>query len=220
MEYYVWLIPALPLAAFIVTLLLGKWFIKDAAHWLPIFAMAGSFVLSCVALAQIWGKQEPAIINLWQWFNVGNFQVPLALHLDQLSAVMCVVVSGVGLLIFIYSKGYMHGDTGYYRFFAYMALFAFSMFMLVLADNYLLLYLGWEAVGLCSYYLIGFYFHKPSAAAAGKKAFLTNRVGDFGFGLGVMLIWLTIGQLTYGGVFEAVQGGAVGKGVLIAISLL
>ncbi|NLE46438.1 MAG: NADH-quinone oxidoreductase subunit L, partial [Chloroflexi bacterium] len=220
MAHYLWIIPALPLAAFLVTLLLGKWFIKDSAHWIPIFAMAGSFVLSCVALGQIWGKEEPFILNLWQWFNVDSFQVPLALYLDQLSAVMCVTVSGVGLLIFIYSKGYMHGDTGYYRFFAYMSLFAFSMLMLVLADNYLLLYLGWEAVGLCSYYLIGFYYHKPSAAAAGKKAFLTNRVGDFGFALGVMLIWLTVGKLTYTGVFDAVQGGEVASGVLLAVSLL
>lgn len=220
MAHYLWIIPALPLAAFLVTLLLGKWFIKDSAHWIPIFAMAGSFVLSCVALGQIWGKEEPFILNLWQWFNVDSFQVPLALYLDQLSAVMCVTVSGVGLLIFIYSKGYMHGDTGCYRFFAYMSLFAFSMLMLVLADNYLLLYLGWEAVGLCSYYLIGFYYHKPSAAAAGKKAFLTNRVGDFGFALGVMLIWLTVGKLTYTGVFDAVQGGEVASGVLLAVSLL
>lgn len=220
MENYVWIIPALPLAAFIVTLLLGKWFIKDQAHWLPILAMAGSFVLSCIALGQIWGKEEPVVVDLWRWFDVDTFRVPLSLQLDQLSAVMCVTVTGVGLLIFIYSKGYMHGDTGYYRFFAYMSLFAFSMLMLVLADNYLLLYFGWEAVGLCSYYLIGFYYHKPSAAAAGKKAFLTNRVGDFGFGLGVMLIWLTIGQLNYGDVFAAVEAGGVGKGTLVAISLL
>lgn len=217
---YIWLIPALPLAAFLITILFGKWFIKDSAHWLPILAMAGSFGLSVAALTQIWGAEEPFILNLWQWFNAGSFQVPLALQLDQLSAVMCVVVTGVGLLIFIYSKGYMHGDPGYYRFFAYLALFAFSMLMLVLADNYLLLYFGWEAVGLCSYYLIGFYYHKPSAAAAGKKAFLTNRVGDFGFGLGVMLIWTLVGTLNYTGVFEAVGGGEVSSGALVAISLL
>ncbi|NLT35189.1 MAG: NADH-quinone oxidoreductase subunit L [Gaiellales bacterium] len=217
---YIWLIPALPLAAFLITILFGKWFIKDSAHWLPILAMAGAFGLSVAALIQSWGAEEPYVLNLWQWFTSGDFQIPLALQLDQLSAVMCTTVTGVGLLIFIYSKGYMHGDPGYYRFFAYMSLFAFSMLMLVLAENYLLLYFGWEAVGLCSYYLIGFYYHKPSAAAAGKKAFLTNRVGDFGFGLGVMLIWTLVGTLSYSGVFDAVGAGEVSDSALVAIALL
>ncbi len=219
-ESYVWLIPVLPLAAFIVTLLVGKWWIKDQAHWLPILAMAGSLGLSIAAFLQIRGAEEPVVVELWRWFSVGSFQVPFSLHVDQLTTVMCMVVSGVGLLIFIYSKGYMHGDTGYYRFFAYMSLFAFSMFMLVMAGNYLLLYFGWEAVGLCSYYLIGYYYHKPEAASAGKKAFLVNRVGDFGFGLGVMLIFLTFGTLDYTGVFEQVEAGMAGQGVLLGIALL
>ena len=220
MENYVWLIPVLPLAAFLVTLLLGRWWIKDAAHWIPILAMAGSFGLSIAAFIQIRGAEEPVVIELWRWFSVGSFQVPFAFQIDQLSAVMLLVVTGVGLLIFIYSKGYMHGDPGYYRFFAYMSLFAFSMLLLVLASNYLLLYFGWEAVGLCSYYLIGFFYHKPEAAAAGKKAFIVNRVGDFGFGLGVMLIFVTFGTLDYVGVFDQVVAGAAGHGVLIGIALL
>ncbi len=220
MESYVWLIPVLPLAAFIVTLLVGKWWIKDSAHWLPILAMAGSLGLSIAAFIQVRGSEEPVVIELWRWFSVGSFQVPFSLHVDQLTTVMCLVVTGVSLLIFIYSKGYMHGDTGYYRFFAFMSLFAFSMLMLVMAGNYLLLYFGWEAVGLCSYYLIGYYYHKPEAAAAGKKAFLVNRVGDFGFGLGVMLIFLTFGTLDYTGVFEQVGAGVAGQGALLGIALL
>ncbi len=220
MESYIWLIPVLPLAAFLITLLLGKWWIKDAAHWLPILAMAGSFALSIAAFIEIRGAEEPVVVNLWSWFSVGDFQVPFELYVDQLSAVMLLVVTGVGLLIFIYSKGYMHGDPGYYRFFAYMSLFAFSMLMLVLASNYLLLYFGWEAVGLCSYYLIGYYYHKPEAAAAGKKAFLVNRVGDFGFGLGVMLIFVTFGTLDYVGVFEQVGAGMAGEAALIGVALL
>ncbi|MBC7294295.1 MAG: NADH-quinone oxidoreductase subunit L [Thermoleophilia bacterium] len=220
MENYVWLIPVLPFAAFVVTLLLGKWWIKEASHWIPILAMLGSFGLSIAAFVQIRGAEEPFVLELWRWFSVGKFQVPLALQVDQLSAVMMLVVTGVGLLIFIYSKGYMHGDTGYYRFYAYMSLFAFSMLMLVLANNYLLLYFGWEAVGLCSYYLIGYYYHKPEAAAAGKKAFITNRVGDFGFGLGVMLIFVTFGTLDYTKVFAQVEAGAVGQSVLLGIALL
>jgi len=220
METYVWLIPTLPLVAFLVTILVGRWYIKDSAHWLPIAAMAGSFGLSVKAWLDIRGAEEPFVMELWRWISVGKFQVPIGLQVDQLSAVMLLVVTGVGFLIFVYSKGYMHGDTGYYRFYAYLSLFAFSMLMLVLANNYLLLYLGWEAVGLCSYYLIGFFYHKKSAASAGKKAFIINRVGDFGFGLGVMLIFVTLGTLNYTEVFHSVEGGALSEGMAVAIALL
>jgi NADH-quinone oxidoreductase subunit L len=220
MRDYLWLIPFLPFAAFLVTLLFGKWWIKGAAHWLPILAMAGSFALSVAAFLETRGAEQPVVVQLWRWFSVGSFEVPVSLQLDQLSAVMLLVVTGIGLLIFIYSAGYMRGDGGYYRFFAYMSLFAFSMLTLVLAGNYLLLYFGWEAVGLCSYYLIGFFYHKPEAAAAGKKAFLVNRVGDFGFGLGVMLLFVTFGTLDYGGVFGQVSAGGAGHGTLVAIALL
>jgi NADH-quinone oxidoreductase subunit L len=220
LKWVVPLIPALPLAAFVITILLGRWYIKDQAHWLPILAMAGSFVLSVVAWWEFRGSHEPFITNLWQWIPSGDFQVPLTLHYDQLSAVMLMMVTGVATLIFIYSKGYMHGDPGYYRFFSYLSLFAFSMLMLVLGGNFLLLYFGWEAVGLCSYFLIGFYYHKQSASSAGKKAFLTNRIGDFGFGIGVMLIFVTFGTLQYTEVFSMVEEGAAGTGTMTAIALL
>jgi NADH-quinone oxidoreductase subunit L len=219
-ESYIWLIPVLPLAAFVVTLLFGKWYIKEQSHWLPILAMAGSFGLSIAAFVQIRGAEEPVVVDYWKWFSVGSFQVPFGFQVDQLTAVMMLVVSGVGLLIFIYSKGYMHGDTGYYRFFAYMSLFAFSMLVLVMANNYLLLYFGWEAVGLCSYYLIGYFYHKPEAAAAGKKAFIVNRVGDFGFGLGVMLIFVVFGTLDYTGVFHQIDQGVGSETALLGIALL
>jgi len=219
-QHYVWLIPVLPFAAFVLTLVLGKWWIKESAHWLPILAMLGSFGLSIAAFVQIRGSQQPFVLEVWRWISVGKFQVPFAFQIDQLTAVMLLVVTGVGLLIFIYSRGYMRGDPGYYRFFAYMSLFAFSMLILVMANNYLLLYFGWEAVGLCSYYLIGFFYHKPEAAAAGKKAFITNRVGDFGFGLGVMLIFVTFGTLDYTGVFSQIGAGGISHGALLGISLL
>jgi len=209
-ENYIWLIPVLPLAAFVITLIFGKWWIKEASHWLPILALAGSFGLSLAAFLQIRGAEEPVVVELWRWFSVGSFQVPMTLQLDQLSAVMCLIVSGIGLLIFIYSVGYMHGDGGYYRFFAYMSLFAFSMLMLVLAGNYLVLYFGWEAVGLCSYYLIGFFYHKPEAAAAGKKAFIVNRVGDFAFLVGMFALASRYGTLEYRTLFAAVAADPAG----------
>ena len=123
---------------------------------------------------------------------------------------MLLVVGTIGMLVHYYSIGYMHGDEGYYRFFAYLNLFMFAMFMLVLADNYLLMFLGWEGVGLCSYLLISFWFRKKSASQAGKKAFLVNRVGDFGFTLGMLLIFLTIGTLQFTGVFA--KAGTIGSG--------
>ena len=131
------------------------------------------------------------------WIGVGDFRADWGFLLDPLSAVMILVVSGVGFLIHVYAVGYMHDDRDFPRFFTYLNLFIFSMLMLVLANNYLLLYVFWEAVGLCSYLLIGFWFERPSAADAGKKAFIVNRVGDFGFGLGVMLLWTTLGTVQY-----------------------
>lgn len=220
MENYIWLIPFLPFLAFVVTLFLGKWWIKASSHWLPILALVGSFALSIAGLVAVRGAEEPLRLELWRWMAVGSFRVPVVLQLDQLSAVMCLVVTGVGLLIFIYSAGYMHGDPGYHRFFAYMSVFAFSMLALVLAGNYLLLYFGWEAVGLCSYALIGYFYERTSAAAAAKKAFIVNRVGDFGFGLGVMLMFVTFGTLDYAGVLEQAAAGATSKSTLLGIALL
>jgi NADH-quinone oxidoreductase subunit L len=136
----------------------------------------------------------------------------VTLQLDQLSAVMLLVVTGVGFLIHVYSAGYMHDDPDYPRFFTYLNLFVFSMVMLVLAGNFLLLYVFWEAVGLCSYLLIGFWYTRESAANAGKKAFIVNRVGDCGFALGIMLSGPTVGTLEYTEVFQKAPGLAVGNG--------
>jgi len=144
--------------------------------------------------------------DLYTWMISGTFKASVGFLIDPLTAVMLIVVTGVGSLIHIYSIGYMHGDKGYYRFFAYMSLFTFSMLMLVMANNFLLLYLGWEGVGLCSYFLIGFWFEKKSASDAGKKAFITCRFGDFGFALGVILIFLTLGTIHYVPVFDQVKG--------------
>jgi len=220
MNWIVPLIPALPLTAFLVTILFGKWYIKEQAHWLPILAMAAAFVLSLLVWWEVRQADEGFYVELFTWIPVGDLQVPLAFYADRLSTAMIMMVTGVSTLIFIYSKGYMHGDPGYYRFFSYLSLFAFSMLVLVLGANYVMLFFGWEAVGLCSYYLIGFYYHKTSAAAAGKKAFITNRVGDFGFSLGIFLLFVTFGTLTYTEVFEAVELEGAGTATMTAIALL
>ncbi len=220
MNWIVPLIPALPLTAFLVTIFFGKWFIKEQAHWLPILAMAAAFVLSLLVWWEVRQAEEGFYVELFTWIPVGDLQVPLAFYADRLSTAMIMMVTGVATLIFIYSKGYMHGDPGYYRFFSYLSLFAFSMLVLVLGANYVMLFFGWEAVGLCSYYLIGFYYHKTSAAAAGKKAFITNRVGDFGFSLGIFLLFVTFGTLTYTEVFEAVEVEGAGTATMTAIALL
>ena len=199
------LIPFLPLAAFIINILFGKKLIKDRSHWIATLAVLGSWAVSVATLFDVIGGRT---INedLYAWIISGGFVVSVGFLVDPLTAVMLIVVTTVSSLVHIYSVGYMHGDKGYYRFYSYLSLFTFSMLMLVMANNFLQLYFGWEAVGLCSYFLIGFWYKKKSASDAGKKAFIVNRFGDFGFGLGVMLIFLTFGTLHYDPVFKAVGG--------------
>ena len=194
------LIPGLPLLAFLINILLGRNLLKDKAYLVSIPALAASWAIAMSAVAAVMhGKTFEG--DLYTWVSSGGFKVSIGFLIDQLTAVMLVVVTSVGLLVNIYSVGYMHGDKGFYRFFAYLSLFVFSMLMLIMANNFLQLYFGWEAVGLCSYFLIGFWYEKKSASDAGKKAFIVNRFGDFGFGLGIMLIFLTFGSLHYGTVF-------------------
>ena len=200
------LIPLLPFIAFFINIVFGRNYIKDKAHWIAVPAVAGSFILALSAFMDVQAGNV-VNINLFSWITSGDFHVTVGFLIDQLSAIMLIVVTSISTLIFIYSIGYMHGDGGYYRFFAYLSLFVFSMLVLVMANNFLLMYFGWEAVGLCSYFLIGFWFHKRSAGDAGKKAFIVNRFGDFGFGLGVILIFLTFGSLDYMQVFG--QAGTI-----------
>lgn len=198
------LIPFLPLTAFIINILIGKDVLRDKAHWPSCLAIIGSFIISVITLIDVINGR---IINydLYTWITSGKFQVSIGFLIDQLTAVMLIVVTGVGSLIHIYSIGYMHGDKGYYRFFAYLSLFVFFMLMLVMANNFLLLYVGWEGVGLCSYFLIGFWYEKRAAADAGKKAFIVNRFGDFGFALGIFMVFLTFGTIHYVPVFSEVK---------------
>ena len=194
------LIPFLPLAAFLINILFGRNFIKDKAHWVSTLAVGGSWVVAVMTLIDVLGGKT-LNVDLYTWIASGTFKVSVGFLIDQLTAVMLIVVTTCSMLIHIYSIGYMHGDSGYYRFFAYLSLFTFSMLMLVMANNFMQLYFGWEGVGLCSYFLIGYYFNKKSASDAGKKAFIVNRFGDFGFGLGIILIFLTFGSVYYVPVF-------------------
>ncbi len=217
MPLVVWLIPLFPLLGTVVNAVLGG-AIGRRAHWVAVPAIALSFAAACGVFARVW-HGETWTGDLFPWISAGAFQTAVTAQVDQLSAVMLLVVTGVSLLIHLYSVGYMRDDAGYARFFTYLNLFVFSMVMLVLAGNFLLLYVFWEGVGLCSYLLIGFWYERPAAADAGKKAFIVNRVGDFGFGLAIMLIWVTFGTVDYGEVFGKADA-TIGAGTYTAIALL
>ena len=212
-----WLIPALPLAGALVNILFGR-VLGHRAHWVAVPALAGSFLASCVVFTRV-RHGEAFTATLFRWIVAGDFETAVTAYVDPLTGLMLLIVTGVGFLIHVYSVGYMHGDSGYARYFAYLNLFVFSMTMLVLAGNFLLLYVFWEAVGLCSYLLIGFWYTRKSAADAGKKAFIVNRVGDLGFGLGVMWLWTVLGTLDYVAVFKAAPTLSVATATGIALLL-
>ncbi len=215
-----WLLLAFPLFGAVVLLVGGKrtdrW-----GHLLGVAMPLAAFVYALIAFAAMLGypgDQRSRDLNLFSWIAVGTFKVNVALQLDQLSICFALLITGVGSLIHIYSVGYMAHDPGRRRFFGYMNLFVAAMLLLVLADNYLLLYVGWEGVGLASYLLIGFWQYKPSAAVAAKKAFIANRVGDAGLSLAIMLMFSTFGTVTFTGVFS--HPGRASSGVLTALGLL
>ena len=232
--HLLWIIVAVPLLGALLNGIYGKRLKEPGAGILAVFAVAVSFVLSILAVLDLAkypadARANPGIVdNLGTWMSMGRFQIDYSLTLDPLSAVMILIVTGVGMLIHIYAMGYMHGDPRYPRFFTYLNLFIGSMLVLVLGSNYILLYVGWELVGACSYLLIGFWFDRPAAAAAGKKAFLVNRVGDFGFALGLFLIFTSMANalpnapidMTYRNVAQVVSAGAVPVATVTLICLL
>jgi len=195
---YVWLIPLFPLIGVVINGLLGKKIKNESViGGIGSLMVFGSFLVSCGILIELLSKPaEERVFEkvLFTWIKAGNFNAEIGFLIDPLSALMIMVVTGVGFLIHVYSIGYMHGEEGFYRYFTYLNLFTFSMLLLVLGNNLLLMFVGWEGVGLCSYLLIGYYFHKKSAGDAGKKAFVMNRVGDFGFLLGVFTLYWYLGQ--------------------------
>ena len=218
-----WLIPVLPLAGAAINGFLGKKSSRAAVSTIGLFFSGAAFAWALSVVFRVSADSLPYQEYLAHWIRSGNFSADFALYLDQLSMVMLLVVTGVGFLIHIYSVGYMWDDPSYYRFFAYLNLFMFFMLTLVLANNYLLMFIGWEGVGLASYLLIGFWFTKDSAASAGKKAFIVNRIGDFGFLIGLFLIIQHFGSLDFTKVFAQVHPLAVengGAGLLTAIGIL
>jgi NADH-quinone oxidoreductase subunit L len=220
---HLWLIPILPLVGAAINGLLGKRFSRQAVVAIALGFSGAALVMALWVASQFSGLTLPHVESLASWIRSGDFQVDFAFYLDQLSLVMLLVVTGVGFLIHIYSVGYMWEEGGFYRFFSYLNLFMFFMLTLVLASNYLLMFIGWEGVGLASYLLIGFWFTKDSAASAGKKAFIVNRIGDFGFLIALFLMIKHFGSLNFEQVFQMVGGmptEAAGAGLLTSIGLL
>ncbi|WP_326651837.1 MULTISPECIES: NADH-quinone oxidoreductase subunit L [unclassified Streptomyces] len=220
MENLIALLVAAPLLGAAV-LLCGGRRLDRSGHWIGTLFAAVSFVIGAVLFVNMLGKgaeERTLHSTLFSWISVGDFQADVAFQLDQLSMTFVLLITGVGSLIHIYSIGYMEHDERRRRFFGYLNLFLAAMLLLVVADNYLLLYVGWEGVGLASYLLIGFWQHKPSAATAAKKAFLVNRVGDMGLSIAIMLMFTTFGTFAFGPVLQST--GETSEGKLTAIGLL
>jgi len=215
----VWLVPLFPLLGFVAILVVGRKLGEPMAGWLATAAMGASFVASLVVFIGLVSADEHhrvVEVDIFDWIVAGDFNVSMGLLADPLSVTMILFITGVATLIHLYSIGYMHGDANFSKFFLYLNLFAFSMLMLVLGDNLLLTFLGWEGVGACSYFLISFWFEEPANASAGKKAFVTNRVGDFGFMLATFLAFFTYGTIEYGEMFS----GDISHSAATAITLL
>src|ERR1700692_822349 len=222
---YLWIIPLLPLLGSAINGLFGAKWSKAVVNSVALGSTGVSFLCAVEAVREfLAGGSQPFRKEFFDWIVAGNFRAGFDLQLDQLTVVMLLVVSFVGMLIHIYSTGYMAHEGGYYRFFSYLNLFMFFMLTLVMAANLIVMFVGWEGVGLCSYLLIGFWFLRKSAADAGKKAFIVTRIGDFGFTVGILLAFATFGSVSFGDIFRQVAGmpieGASQIGILTAICLL
>ena len=218
-----WLIPALPLLGFVLLVLIGRRLGEPVAGWLATGMMGGSFLATVVVFLGLLAEEEPErffIQKIFTWVPAGTFTVDVGFLVDPLSIAMALFVTGVGTLIHLYSIGYMHGDPNFSKFFLYLNLFAASMLLLVLGDNMLLTFLGWEGVGACSYLLISFWFTSEENASAGKKAFVTNRIGDFGFMLATFLVFGAVGSIRYADLIVAAPDLAVGTATAITLLAL
>ena len=219
----VWLIPALPLAGGLLLIVFGAKLGEPRAGWLATIATASSFVVTVAVYFDMLSRsaeERSHVVSLFEWIPVGSLQIDLAFLADPLSVTMALFVTGIGSLIHLYAVGYMHGDPKFSKFFLYLNLFVFSMLMLVLGENLLVTFLGWEGVGACSYFLISFWHTRDSAAVAGKKAFVTNRIGDWGVMTAMFVAFSTVGSVSYGAINEAAQEGTISKAAISAIAML
>jgi NADH-quinone oxidoreductase subunit L len=217
-----WLIPFIPALSSAILIIFGRYLPKKYVSFQACIAIFASFFISVISFISLQASHggAPLTKNLFSWIHSGSFKADLSFQFDPLTAVMCLVVTGVGFLIHVYSVGYMADDESYTRYFALLNLFTFAMLILVMGSNLVLMFVGWEGVGLCSYLLIGFWFEKNSAANAGKKAFIVNRIGDAGFLLGILFIFINIGSAEFAAINEAVAGGQLTQGLVTLIAIL
>lgn len=213
------LVPLFPLIGFLINGFFGKKIGKSLSGIIASVSILASFILSVLIFVELSGPAEKShIVNLFSWINSGNLKIPFEFLVDPLSSLFLLIITGIGFLIHIYSIGYMSHDEGFARFFTYLNLFVFFMLLLVLGNNYLIMFVGWEGVGLCSYLLIGFWFKNNAYNNAARKAFVMNRIGDLGFLLGIILVFITFGSISYNEVF--LKAGTASTGVITTIALL
>jgi NADH-quinone oxidoreductase subunit L len=220
MDKLIWLIPVLPLAGFVINGLGRNSLSKGIIGAIGSLLVLVAFGLSVAAFFQIKQSGVPIEVTLFDWISVGDFKIPFSFLVDQLSSIMLLIITGVGFLIHLYSIGYMHDDAGFGKFFAYLNLFVFFMLLLVMGSNYVVMFIGWEGVGLCSYLLIGFWYTNPSYADAAKKAFIMNRIGDLGFLLGIFLIVNTFGSVAYADIFPKAATMSASGAPFVLITIL
>jgi NADH-quinone oxidoreductase subunit L len=218
MIQFAWLVPLLPLLGFLILSWGGKKLSKGIVPIIGAGSILASFAIALLIFFQL--GDEPVQVKVFEWFAAGKLNVDFAFMIDQLSVVFLLIITGIGFLIHVYSAGYMHDDEGFTRFFSYLNLFVFFMLLLVMGNNFLIMFVGWEGVGLCSYLLIGFWYKNNEYNNAAKKAFIMNRIGDLGFLLGILMIYVTFGTLDYTKVFEMVKANAANKDMLNVIGLL
>jgi NADH-quinone oxidoreductase subunit L len=218
MIQFSWLIPLLPLLGFTIVALAGKRLSKAAVNAIACGSILLAFGISFLAFMELKGTQH--IVNVFQWINAGDMNVGFSFQIDQLSCLFMLIITGIGFLIHVYSTGYMHDDEGYNRYFSYLNLFVFFMLLLVMGSNYILMFVGWEGVGLCSYLLIGFWFKNTEYNNAAKKAFIVNRIGDLAFLVALFMIYFKFGSFDYNKVFDLAHSNAHNKEFMNAVGIL
>ncbi|MET0570493.1 MAG: NADH-quinone oxidoreductase subunit L, partial [Pedobacter agri] len=221
MEQLIWLVPLLPFLGFVINGLGRNSLSKGLVGIIGSGVILASFIISVVIFFSLQGDtQKSHEVFLFDWISAGTLHIPLSFLVDPLSAIMLLIITGIGFLIHLYSTSYMHDDEGFGKFFAYLNLFVFFMLLLVLGSNYIVMFIGWEGVGLCSYLLIGFWYTNTAYASAAKKAFVMNRIGDLGFLLGVFLIFSTFGSVEFAKVFPQAAAMLPGQNTLFLITIL